>query len=133
MALRGLPALVVAFSGLAPLSAGCAGPTAAAPVESPDEPEFLSLLTVPPTHTPATAPVPVPEPEEPTTTSGTCVGKPSVAAHESEGRRSQAACCYTSPSVFRKAIHARWDAMQACYNDALTRNPSTQGTVVSKF
>jgi hypothetical protein len=92
---------------------------------------FFSLLTFPPAH--IAPPAPVPEIEGPPVnpvTSGTCVGQTSKAAQKPT---SQGVCCYTPPGVFVKAVRSKWDAMKACYSDALARNPKTQGRVVSKF
>jgi hypothetical protein len=96
---------------------------------SGDDDGFFSLLTFPKANV---AP-PVPEVEDPPVnpvTSGTCVGQTSKATQKPMG---EVVCCYTPPSVFIKAVRSKWDAMKACYSDALTRNPRTQGRVVSKF
>jgi hypothetical protein len=122
MASRALPVLLFAPFFLL----GCGG--GMDPASAPEsEDGFFSLLSTPPHHFPP-PPAPIPKPER---TFGTCVGQPS------KGHRARPPpriwCCYTDPSLFRGYINKKSSDMRTCYEEALARDPSVQGRVVSKF
>lgn len=133
MAIRALPALLLGLSGIV-FGAGCGGmgPQSLSALEpglppaEEDDDELTRLLSFPPGHYAPMAPVPEVEPSF-----GTCVGQPSTAKPRPGPRT--ISCCYTNPSVFVEPIRKKLPAAKTCYEEALKRDPSTQGRVVSKF